>query len=110
MDIATAIIAIRKEQDGGYPKVKIDKEDINQITWYDDNPTSITNEQILAKQVELRAEYDTQEYARNRKLEYDVLNQFELMTDDAANSTTSHATAIGVIKTKWPKDNSGPVE
>ena len=32
------------------------------------------------------------------------------MTDDAANSTTTHADAIEAIKTKWPKDNSGPVE
>ena len=42
--------------------------------------------------------------------EYDALNQFELMTDDAANGTTAHADAIAVIKTKWPKDNSGPIE
>ena len=56
----------------------------------------------------LQAEYDSQEYARNRKAEYDALNQFELMTDDAANSTTTHADAIAAIKSKWPKDNSGP--
>ena len=31
------------------------------------------------------------------------------MTDDAANSTTTHAEAIDAIKAKWPKDNSGPV-
>ena len=54
--------------------------------------------------------YDAQLYARNREVEYFKLNQLELMTDDAANSTTSHATAIGVIKTKWPKNNTGPVE
>ena len=62
-----------------------------------------------AKLVELLEEYDAQLYARNRKPEYDALNQFELMTDDAANGTTAHADAIAVIKTKWPKDNSGPV-
>ena len=104
-DIATSILAIKSDA-----QVVIHSEDINRIDWHDGNPTNITNEEILAKQVELRAEYDTQEYARNRKLEYDVLNQFELMTDDAANSTTAHADAIAVIKTKWPKDNSGPVE
>ena len=57
-----------------------------------------------------QSELDTLLYARNRKKEYDSLNQLELMTDDAANSTTKHADAIAVIKTKWPKDNSGPIE
>ncbi len=55
------------------------------------------------------AEYDTQEYARNRKKEYDALNQFELISDDTKNGTTTHIDAIEVIKAKWPKDNSGPV-
>ena len=71
---------------------------------------NITKEQIQEKLVEVQAEYDAQEYARNRFQEYNRLNQFELMTDDAANSTTTHADAIEAIKTKWPKDNSGPVE
>ena len=34
--------------------------------------------------------WSSQEYARNRKIDYDALNQFELMTDDAINSTTTH--------------------
>jgi hypothetical protein len=29
---------------------------------------------------------------------------------DTKNSTTTHADAVEAIKTKWPKDNSGPVE
>ena len=53
--------------------------------------------------------YTAQEYARNRKEEYDALNQFELISDDDANGTTTHKDAITAIKTKWPKDNSGPV-
>ena len=73
-----------------------------------DNP-SITWEQVSAKMVELQAEWDAQEYARNRKEEYDALNQFELISDDDANGTTTHKDAIAAIKTKWPKDNSGPV-
>ena len=40
--------------------------------------------------------------------EYDALNQFELISDDDANGTTTHKDAIAAIKTKWPKDNSGP--
>jgi len=77
---------------------------------YHDGQTPPSEAEIDAEVKRLRAEYDALEYARERKFEYDALNQFELMTDDAANSTTTHADAIAAIKTKWPKDNSGPVE
>jgi hypothetical protein len=77
---------------------------------YHDGQIPPTGAEIDAKLAELQAEYDAQKYARNRKSEYDALNQFELMTDDAANSTTTHADAIEAVKTKWPKDNSGPIE
>ena len=43
------------------------------------------------------------EYRDARKAKYDLLNQFELMTDDAANGTTTHAEAIAVIKAAHPK-------
>ena len=64
---------------------------------------------IQAKLSELTAEWNSQEYARNRKAEYDALNQFELISDDDVNGTTTHKDAIAAIKAKWPKDNSGPV-
>ena len=64
---------------------------------------------IDAKQLELQAEWDSQEYARNRKKEYDALNQLEMQFDDKEDGTTTWEDAIKAIKTKWPKDNSGPV-
>ena len=73
------------------------------MEWLSDQPQP-SEAEISAGQ----ASWDAKEYARNRKIEYDRLNQFELMTDDNANSTTTHADAIAAIKTKWPKDNSGP--
>ena len=63
----------------------------------------------MRKKKKLQAEYDAQEYARNRKAEYDALNQIELISDDTNNSTTTHIDAVNAIKAKWPKDNSGPV-
>ena len=75
---------------------------------YHDGQTPPSESEIDAELIRLLAEYDKQEYARNRKMDYDQLNQFELMTDDTANSTTTHADAIAAVKTKWPKDNSGP--
>jgi hypothetical protein len=76
----------------------------------DGNSITLDNSKITIELNKLEAKYVTQAYARNRKSEYDALNQFELMTDDAANSTTTHADAVEAVKTKWPKDNSGPIE
>ena len=95
--------------------VKLVEPDFDKNNWSPEGAAHPTTGMQLtaaakAKLVELLEEYDAQLYARNRKPEYDALNQFELMTDDAANGTTAHADAIAVIKTKWPKDNSGPIE
>ena len=73
------------------------------------NPINITVEQIIDKISEVEAEDASQEYARNRKAEYDPLDQFEMQYDDEINGTTTWKDAIAEIKTKWPKDNSGPV-
>ena len=69
MDIATTILAIKNDA-----QVSVVNEDINQITWHDGNPTNITNEQILSKQVELQAAYDAKDYARKREAEYPPLS------------------------------------
>ena len=58
---------------------------------------------IKTELARLQAEYDSQEYARNRKEEYDALNQLEMQYDDEVNSTTTWKNAIEAIKTKYPK-------
>ena len=67
-----------------------------------------TKEELDAELKKLEDEYAAQEYARNRKAEYDALNQFEMQYDDDVNDTTTWKDAIVAIKAKWPKDNSGP--
>jgi len=62
-----------------------------------------TQAEIDAEVTRLKAEYTAQDYARNRKIEYDALNQLELISDDAINGTTTHKDAIVAIKTKYPK-------
>ena len=69
-----------------------------------------TDEEIDAKLVSMLSDWEAQEYARNRKYEYRALNQFEMQFDDKEDGTTTWEDAIQAIKTKWPKDNSGPVE
>ena len=75
---------------------------------YHDGQTPPTDAEVKTEKDRLEAEWTAQEYARNRKDEYDALNQFELISDDDVNGTTTHKDAIAAIKTKWPKDNSGP--
>ena len=62
-----------------------------------------TQSQIEAGAVAWQAAYDSQEYARKRKVKYDALNQFELISDDSINGTTTHKDAILAIKSEFPK-------
>ena len=78
---------------------------------YHDGQTPPSDEAIDAKIIELVAEYDAQEYARNRASDYPSNgDQWDMIYKDNKNSTTTHATAVEAVKPKWPKDNSGPVE
>ena len=77
------------------------------VDWMD-NENPPTTEALNTKIVELKAEYDTQEYARNRKAEYpDMGSQFNKIYDDGLTKWKSEM--VDPVKTKWPKDNSGPV-
>ena len=79
-DIATAILAIKSDA-----QVSISKEDINKITWHDDNPTNITNKQITDKLAELKTAYEAKEYQRDRAISYKELKeQFDLLYHDMA--------------------------
>ncbi len=72
------------------------------IEWYDER-TEPTVSAIQTEMTRLEAEYNAQEYARNRKEEYDALNQFEMQYDDKLNGTTTWDDAIEAIKAKYPK-------
>ena len=72
-----------------------------------DKPTEKSLTDALAKQ---QSDFDAQEYARNRATEYPSSgDQMDMIYKDNKNSTTTHAAAVEAVKTKWPKDNSGPV-
>jgi hypothetical protein len=102
MDIIQSIVAIRKEQDGVHAKVSVDQNDINKITWHDGNPTNITNEQILAKQEELQADYDAKQYQRDRANEYpSIVDQLD---DIYHNGIDVWKETIKRIKDKYPKE------
>jgi len=95
-DIAKAIIAIKSDA-----QVSVNAEDINQITWHDGNPTNITNEQILAKQAELQADYDAKQYQRDRAKEYPSWQ--DQLDDIYHNGVDGWKTTIKVTKDKYSK-------
>ena len=85
-------------------------DNINHVLiWYDTNEeTEPTQAEIDAEIKRLQAEYDSQAYARNRKAEYpDWGTQLNKIYDDGLTKWKSEM--VDPIKSKWPKDNSGPV-
>ena len=75
---------------------------------FPDGETPPTEEAIQAEIIKLQAEYDAQEYARNRKAEYpDWGSQLNKIYDDGIAKWKTEM--VDPIKGKWPKDNSGPV-
>ena len=103
MDIIQSIVAVRKEQDGVHAQVTVDQDDINKITWHDGNPTNITNEQILAKQAELQADYDAKKYQRDRKYP-SIGDQLDMQYWDKINATSIWSDLITKIKSDNPKE------
>lgn len=97
-DIISAILAIKPDA-----QISVNAEDINQITWYDDNPTNITNEQILAKQTELQAAYDAEQWKRNRQDEYPNHEDCIHALLDGGDTLTELQAKRTVIKDKYPK-------
>ena len=97
MDVCSAILQINPDA-----KVMCLEEDLDRITW-GDTPV-ISKADIQAKQAELKTAYDALAYSRSRKEEYDQLNQFELISDDSINGTTTHKDAILATKAKYPKE------
>ena len=94
-DITKAILAINPNA-----IVSVNADDINQITWQEGTPV-ISNEDILAKQVELQAEYDAKEYQRNRKAEYPAIE--DQLDDIYHNGIDGWKATIKVTKDKYSK-------
>jgi len=71
----------------------------------DSNGDEVTiDESVVTTEINrLETEYTNQDYARKRRAKYDALNQFELISDDAINGTTTHKDAIVAIKAAHPK-------
>jgi hypothetical protein len=76
----------------------------DKLEWLDAVQTEPTQAEIDAEVIRLQAVYDSQAYARKRKVEYDLLNQDEMRFDDQRDSTTTWVDKINEIKAKYPKE------
>ena len=102
-DIIQSIVAIKSDA-----RVSVDNDDINKITWHDSNPTSITNDQILAKQAELKTAYDNNKYQRDRAVAYKELKEqldllYHDMVADKGDKTGEWFKHIKAVKDANPK-------
>ncbi len=64
MDICSAILAINPSA-----QVSVNAEDLDQITWQNGTP-EIPKADIIAKMAELKADYDSKQYQRDRAEAY----------------------------------------
>ena len=93
INILKAILSIKSNA-----QASVSGDDINSIEWHDNNPTNITNQQILAKQSELQVLEDVYD---NRRKEYgNWQSQLDEIYHDGLDSWK---TRIASIKVKYPK-------
>jgi len=69
-----------------------------------DNPVSIDETAITAELTRLQAEYDSNQYQRDRAIAYPSLqDQADMQYWDAVNGTTTWQDAIAKVKADYPK-------
>ena len=76
-------------------------EDINSIQWLD-GTTPISVADIEAKMTELQAEYDANQYQRDRVYP-SIQEQLDMQYWDKVNGTTNWEDAIAKVKADTPK-------
>ena len=95
--VGDAIRALKSDAE-----VSINNNDVNQITWIDGNPTSITTTQIETKLAELMTTYNNIKYQRDRKSEYpSIVDQLDELYH---NGIDGWKAKIKTIKDKYPKE------
>jgi len=74
------------------------------LEWHDTTQTQPSDSEITAELTRLQAEYDSQQYARDRASAYPSLtDQADMAYWDRQNGTTTLDDAITVVKSAYPK-------
>lgn len=94
--VSDAIISL--EPNAGFTMVD---ENIETLVWTKDDVTQPSNEDILAEQARLQAEYDNNAYQRNRAAEYPSIP--DQLDDIYHNGIDAWKATIKVTKDKYPK-------
>mgnify|MGYP003129834465 CR=1 FL=1 len=84
-------------------KFKYDNDDINTLQWLEDT-TPISKADIEAKMNELQAEYDAEEWKRNRQAEYPSHEDCIHALLDGGETLENLQTLRQTIKNKYPKE------
>ena len=86
-------------------KVNVSDDDINQIVWHN-GTTPIPVADIEAKMVEVQAEYDAEEWKRNRQAEYPTHEECIHALLDGGDTLTELQAKRTATKTKYPKSGA----
>jgi len=73
------------------------------LDWQDELQVEPTDSEISAELSRFETVYGSEEYARQRKAAYNLLDQDEMRYDDLVNGTTTWPDAIAAIKQEFPK-------
>jgi len=80
---------------GVFPDLTVDNKGVKNLP---------SDEEINTAYEAGKAEYDAQEYARNRATAYDSIgNQLDMIYKDNLNGTTTHKASVEAVKAKFPK-------
>jgi hypothetical protein len=98
MDIATSILAINPSAE-----ISVSDNNYDTIKWL--NGTAVISKaDIVAKQAELKADYDSKEYQRTRAKSYPrIEDQLDMQYWDLVNDTTTWKDAVAKVKSDNPK-------
>ena len=77
----------------------------DELEWLDTNQTQPTESEIQAEITRLQAEYDANQYQRDRATAYpSIQEQLDMQYWDKVNGTTTWQDAIAKVKTDIPKE------
>jgi len=96
-DICSAILAINPSA-----KVLVKSEDLDQITWHD-GTTPISKADIQAKQTELQAAYDAEQWKRDRQAKYPNHEECIHALLDGGDTLTELQNKRQEVKSTYPK-------
>ena len=86
-------------------EASVKDNEINQITWHN-GTTPIPKADIEAKMVEVQADYDAEEWKRNRQIEYPSIDDCIHALLDGGNTLTELQAKRTATKTKYPKSGA----